>query len=309
MAFAQYSSNTYDDIFKLYKNADYYTMYMHGNDGAFWNRKNVYRLLNIDSINFIDSFDPDSELINGWLSDEALYRQAVEKISKSDSPFFANIISASSHTGFDLPGIEDKYSKVSIDVGKYKDTYFGNYLEAVNYADYAFGIFVEELKKAGLYDNTVIFIFGDHYGLQMYNEEMLEFIKDTDHEYNNVETEINYANVVCGVHIPNVKKMEITRTVSKLDIKPTLCYLSGIEDGISLGTNMLSNKDFACINNGIIVTDDYYYNGIWFYRSDGTEVNLDEIDDEKSQLLKCYEKNMNDELSISNSIVLNNLLK
>ena len=143
----------------------------------------------------------------------------------------------------------------------------------------------------------------------MYNEEMLEFIKDTDHEYNNVETEINYANVVCGVHIPNVEKMEITKTVSKLDIKPTLCYLSGIEDGISLGTNMLSNKDFACINNGIIVTDDYYYNGIWFYRSDGTEVNLDEIDDEKSQLLKCYEKNMNDELSISNSIVLNNLLK
>ena len=309
MAFAQYSSNTYDDIFKLYKNADYYTMYMHGNDRAFWNRKNVYRLLNIDSINFIDSFDPNSELINGWLADEALYRQAVEKISKSDSPFFANIISASSHTGFDLPGIENKYSKVSIDVGKYKDTYFGNYLEAVNYADYAFGIFVEELKKAGLYDNTVIFIFGDHYGLQMYNEEMLEFIKDTDHEYNNVETEINYANVVCGVHIPNVEKMEITKTVSKLDIKPTLCYLSGIEDGISLGTNMLSNKDFACINNGIIVTDDYYYNGIWFYRSDGTEVNFDEIDDEKSKLLKCYEKNMNDELSISNSIVLNNLLK
>ena len=49
----------------------------------------------------------------------------------------------------------------SITLQKYKDTYFGNYLEAVNYADYAFGIFIDELKDEGLYDDTVIFIFGD----------------------------------------------------------------------------------------------------------------------------------------------------
>ena len=38
--------------------------------------------------------------------------------------------------------------------GKYKGSYFGNYLEAVNYADYAFGEFIKQLKQEGLYEDT-----------------------------------------------------------------------------------------------------------------------------------------------------------
>lgn len=309
MAFAQYSGNKYDDIFDIYKKSDYYTVYMHGNESSFWNRQNVYRLLNVDDVNFIDSFDPDSELINNWISDESLYIQAVDKLKSSNEPFFASIVSSSSHTGFDLPGLENKYDKVSIDVGKYKDTYFGNYLEAVNYADYAFGIFIDKLKEEGLYDDTVIFIFGDHYGMQMYNDEMLEFIKECDHEYNTVETEINYANVACGIKIPGVEHIEITKPISKLDIKPTLSYISGIEDGVSLGTNAFGNKDFACLNNGVIVTSAYYYNGDWYDRKTGEQIQLDDIDEDKKALFNYYINNMEQELTISNSIVLNNLLK
>lgn len=309
MAFAQYSNTKYDDIFGMYKNSDYYNIYMHGNDGAFWNRRNVYKLLQVDELDFIESFDENSELINEWLSDETLYKQAVQKLSNAQTPFFANIVSASSHNAFDLPGLENKYDKVSIDVGKYKNTYFGDYLEAINYADYAFGIFIDELKASGLYDDTVIFVFGDHYGVQMYNEEMLEFIKENDHEYNNVETEINYVNVACGVKIPGVDKMKITKTVSKLDIKPTLSYICGLEDGISLGTNIFGNKDFVCLYNGIIITDEYYYNGDWYNRANGEKINIDNIDDNEKEKLDYYINSMDQELTISNSIVLNNLLK
>ncbi len=282
---------------------------MHGNDGAFWNRRNVYKLLQVDELDFIESFDENSELINEWLSDETLYKQAVQKLSNAQTPFFANIVSASSHNAFDLPGLENKYDKVSIDVGKYKNTYFGDYLEAINYADYAFGIFIDELKASGLYDDTVIFVFGDHYGVQMYNEEMLEFIKENDHEYNNVETEINYVNVACGVKIPGVDKMKITKTVSKLDIKPTLSYICGLEDGISLGTNIFVNKDFVCLYNGIIITDEYYYNGDWYNRANGEKINIDNIDDNEREKIDYYINSMDQELTISNSIVLNNLLK
>lgn len=309
MAFAQYSGNKYNDIFDLYKEKNYYTVYMHGNEETFWNRKNVYNAMQVDEIDFIDSFDPDSELINNWISDEALYKQAVEKLKKTDTPFFASIVASSSHTGFDLPGLDNKYQKVSIDVGKYKDTYFGNYLEAVNYADYAFGAFIEKLKEENLYDDTVIFIFGDHYGMQMHNEEMLDFIKECDHELNNVETEINYVNVVCGIKIPGIENIEIEKTVSKLDIKPTLSYICGLNDEVSLGTNIFGTKDFACLNNGIIVSDDYYYNGVWYERLNGKEINLDNLDDDKKNLLNYYKNKMEDELTISNSIVLNNLLK
>lgn len=309
MAFAQYSGNKYNDIFEIYKKKDYHTVYMHGNEGTFWNRQNVYNVLQVDDLDFIDSFEPDSELINNWISDESLYRQAVEKLKSVDGPFFSSIVASSSHTGFDLPGLENKYDKVSIDVGEYKDTYFGNYLEAVNYADYAFGKFIERLKQENLYDDTVIFIFGDHYGMQMHNEEMLKFIKDVDHELNIPETEINYVNVVCGMRIPGVQSQEINKVVSKLDIKPTLSYVSGIEDDFSLGNNIFGNKDFACLNNGVIVTNDYYYNGNWYNIKSGEKIDLDNIEEEQKRQFEYYKSSMEQEITISNSVILNNLLK
>ena len=309
MAFAQYSGNKYNDIFEIYKKKDYHTVYMHGNEGTFWNRQNVYNVLQVDDLDFIDSFEPDSELINNWISDESLYRQAVEKLKSVDGPFFSSIVASSSHTGFDLPGLENKYDKVSIDVGEYKDTYFGNYLEAVNYADYAFGKFIERLKQENLYDDTVIFIFGDHYGMQMHNEEMLKFIKDVDRELNIPETEINYVNVVCGMRIPGVQSQEINKVVSKLDIKPTLSYISGIEDDFSLGNNIFGNKDFACLNNGVIVTNDYYYNGNWYNIKSGEKMDLDNIEEEQKRQFEYYKSSMEQEITISNSVILNNLLK
>lgn len=313
MAFAHYSSNKYDDFFGIYKDAGYYTMYMHGNEGSFWNRNNVYGQLDIDELDFIESFDEDSKIINEWIADESLFEQAVEKFKltkeSSQKPIFANIVAASSHTAFDLPGLENKYDYVDIDVGNYKDTYFGNYLEAVNYSDKQFGLFIEKLKEAGLYDESVIVVFGDHYGMQMYNYEMLDYIEEKDHRYDMVETEINYINVPFGIHIPGVDHIEIDKTVSKLDIKPTICMLTGEEDGFSIGTSMFGNKDFACLNNGIIVTDNYYYNGNWYYRNNGNQIDIDSCNEVFKEKLNYYEKCMEEEISISNSIILNNLLK
>ena len=155
LEFAQYSSNKYDDFYKLYNDCGYYTMYMHGNESSFWNRKNVYGHLDIDELDFIDSFDEEkSTYINDWLSDESLFEQSVIKLENAENPFFASIISCSSHNAFDLPGLENKYDYVDIDVGEFKDTYFGNYLEAINYTDKQFGMFIDNLKKSGLYDDT-----------------------------------------------------------------------------------------------------------------------------------------------------------
>ena len=137
---------------------------------------------------------------------------------------------------------------------------------------------------------------------------MLDFIEETDHRLNTVETEINYINVPCAIRVPGVDHVEINKTVSKVDIKPTLCFLSGVEDGFSLGTSMFGNKDFVCLNNGIIVTDEYYYNGVWYYRQSAEQVDMDTIDEEIKSKLEFYVECMESELAISNSIVLNNLL-
>lgn len=42
--------------------------------------------------------------------------------------------------------------------------------------------------------------------------------------------------------LPEVNNLKIDEPVNKLDVKPTFAYLSGLEDGISLGINMFKNK-------------------------------------------------------------------
>lgn len=309
-AYSAYFASINNDIFNLYKNAGYNTSYMHGNIAEFWNRKDVYKRLNIDETVFLDSFQDTSEKINDYLSDELFYRQAVQKLSEKEEPFMTMLVAASSHIPFNLYGIEYKDQKVSIDVGDLKDEFLGNYLEAVNYADYAFGILLDELKTNELYDDTVIIVYGDHYGMPMENEDMEDFIKLVNPNYNEISKYINYTNVLCGMKIPGVESKKIERVISKVDIKPTLLELSGIEDDFSLGESMFSSKNYAVISNGNIVTQEYYFlNDSWYYINSGEEVDMENLDIQTKEILLEYEENMRLELDISNSIPINNLLK
>ena len=266
--------------------------------------------MNLNDVVFIDEFEDQSEMISGYLSDELFYKQAVEKINQQEAPFMTFLVSASSHTAFDLPGIINKYDKVNIDVGKYKDTFFGNYLEAVNYADYAFGILINELKQSGLYEDTAILVFGDHNGLSMYDEELQEFLKESNPDLTDVDLKLNYTRVLCGMKIPEVNEhMEIDKVINKLDLKPTFAFLNNLEDGFSLGTNIFASKDFICLNNGRIITQNYYFDEEWYDISTGEKVNLDNISQEEKEKLEQYYDYMKKELDISFSVNVNNLLK
>ena len=308
MSFSKYYTNDYDDLFKIFHNAGYNTSYMHGNYPYFLNRGNLYGRLQVDELSLKEQFDDLSENINGDLSDELLYRQAVQKLKTYEEPFISFIVSASSHTPYILEGLQDR-SKVSIDVGKYKDTYFGNYLEAVNYADYAFGIFIDELQKEGLYEDTAILAFGDHNGLNMYNEELVDFLSMLDEDLTDVDLKLNYTKVACGFKIPGIEGIKIDKPVSKLDIKPTLAYLCNIEDGFSLGTNMFGSKDFVCLNNERIIAENYYYDEQWYDNATGNQIDIENLNEIEKQRLNEYYNDMKTELDISLSISVNNLLK
>ncbi len=308
MSFSRYYTNTYDDLFKIFNQKNYHTSYMHGNYPYFWNRGNVYGRLNLDELVLKEQFDDLSENINGDLSDELLYQQAVIKWKQYDNPFMSYIVAASSHTPYTLEGLQDR-SKISIDVGKYKDTYFGNYLEAVNYADYAFGVLIKELKENQLYEDTAILVFGDHNGLNMYNEELIDFLKATNESLTDVDLKLNYTKVACGFKIPGMKPLQIEKPVNKLDIKPTLAYLCDLEDSFSLGTNMFANKNFVCLNNERIITNCYYYDENWYEIQTGEMLNWEELEPDTKELLNNNYQSMKIELDISNSVSINNLLK
>ena len=304
-AFSKYYSNAYDNIYTQLKKEGYNNIYAHGNFENFWNRRNVYSKMPIDKTYFLDDFEDTSELIRTYLSDELFYRQMVENLSdeKVQSPFCATLIASSSHKPFDLEGIISKEEKVKIDVGDYKDTNLGNYLESMNYMDYAFGILVDELKNVGLYEDTVIIVFGDHYGMSMYDEDLIKFLDEDVNNYNDARMQKEFSNVACGIRIPGLSGILIDKPTNKIDIKPTLMQIMGIEDGFSIGCTIFSSKDYVCINNGKIITNDYLYDGEWKKLANG-----EKVDEKMEEQLEYYVKKMEIELGISKSVVVKNLL-
>ena len=309
-AFSKYYSNTYDDMFKRFKSAEYTNIYAHGNYRYFWNRGNVLSKYNVDKQYFLEDFEDTSELIRTYLSDELLYKQVIDSLNGSEGKFFLDIIAASSHKPFELSGIIDKESKVTIDVGKYEGKPLGYYLEACNYADYAFGIFLDKLKEKGLYDNTVIMVFGDHYGMTMYDEDLIEFLGENIDSYNDARMQWEFTNVAAGLKVPGISGLKIEQPTSKVDIKPTIMDIMGIDDYISIGKNMFDGKPYVVINNGKIITSDYLYDGSnWYYLVDGRQVDLNEISEEEKNKLNEYVSWSIKELGISNSIMVENLLK
>ena len=309
-AFSKYYSNTYDDIFKNYKKAGYTNVYAHGNYDTFWNRKNVFSKYDVDEVYFINDFADTSELIRTYLSDELLYRQILDMLPQTENPIFADIVAASSHKPFDLEGIQNKESKISIDVGKYKGTQLGDYLEAVNYADYAFGIFLEELKTRGLYENSVILVYGDHYGMTMYDEDLMEFLGENKQNYNAARMQFEFSNVACGMRIPEIQNRTIDYPVSKVDLKPTLMQICGIEDTFSLGTSIFKQKPYVCVNNGKIIAGEYYYDAEnWYDLKTGDILDLESFDEETKNRLEKDVEYTDLELGISMSVLTENLLK
>lgn len=312
-AFSKYYGNTYDDIFKNFKDAGYYTMYAHGNYADFWNRKNVTSKLNIDETKFLEDFDDTSELIGTYLSDELLYKQTIEDFKvavEKGKPVFYNIVAASSHKPFKLEGIKDKYSKVSIDIGDLKGTELGYYLEAINYTDYAFGIFIDLLKENNIYDDTVIVVFGDHYGMQMYDENLIKFLGYDKSNYNDARMQYEFSNVLCGMKIPEFENVKIESPVSKNDIKPTLAQLCGVEDTFSIGKSMFERDSYITINNGKIITREYLFDGgLWYRLDNGEKLDFNSLDEKTKERLIVYEEETIKELDISNSVIVNNLLQ
>ena len=84
----------------------------------------------------------------------------------------------------------------------------------------------------------------------MYDENLIEFLGEDVKNYNQAKMQFEFSNVACGMRIPGVENLRIDYPVSRVDIKPTLAQICGLEDNFSLGTSIFEKKPYICINNG-----------------------------------------------------------
>ncbi|MBH5318903.1 LTA synthase family protein [Paenibacillus sp. GSMTC-2017] len=208
---------------RLLAKQNYVSNTFHINDVTFWDRQNLYPALGFDKYYERPSFVNDN--FNGFgASDEEMYRVGMEKLTelhKQNQPFYAQFIATSSHHPFWM-----KQKFMSIDIPKeLSGTQLGHYVGATNYADKALGIFIENLKKNGMWEDTVLVVYGDHHGLQIKENDAAWVEKVLGINYHD---QISRFNVPFLIHAPGVEGKTYEGVAGQIDMMPTLANLLGI---------------------------------------------------------------------------------
>ena len=125
----------------------------------------------------------------------------------------------------------------------------------MRYTDDAIGQFIEDLKEKGLYDNSIIVMYGDHHGL---NKDM----DDNDiYMTRFLGKEYRYEDMFNIPLIINIPRSGINRTVStvggQIDILPTLANLLGIE----LDKRYICGQDIVNVEEGLVAFSAYIEDG------------------------------------------------
>ncbi|MBG0861163.1 MAG: arylsulfatase [Bacteroidales bacterium] len=174
--------------------------------------------------------------------------------SSKGQPFLLHFTTIIPHVPLQAPKEwVDKYRKKIGDEKPYlgESGYFpcqypmATYAAMVGYLDYQVGCIVEELKKQGIYENTVIFFTSDN-GPVSTGGAMSQFFQNAK-PFNQAANRLKGTVYEGGIHVPmivswpnRIKKPVVSDHIcAAWDIFPTLCDISGAEhpeglDGISM---------------------------------------------------------------------------
>lgn len=244
--FFRYPERNYHSLPKLLGELGYESTSIHPDRGSFWNYAQGIKGIGFN--NFVDyySFNPD-EIIGLGLSDETYFKQVIPMIEKMKQPFYTHTVTLTNHGPFELP---DKYKELKL-TGELKDSILGNSFQCAHYTDKQIGMFLNELDKKGLLDNTTVAIVGDHTGIHKYYNDKVETLKNPEDWWLD-KNDSSVPLIIYQKNLPTPLKSSIQG--GQVDIMPTLSYLMGIDEekyiNSAIGRNLLkTNKSFAVMTN------------------------------------------------------------
>ncbi|KAA0965045.1 LTA synthase family protein [Sporosarcina sp. ANT_H38] len=215
----------------------YGTATYHADEITYWSREKLYPALGFDYV-YTDIEIPAEQEIGFGPADEVLFDFASKQLPvqlKKHKKIYSNIVTLTSHTPFEMPE-HLQYLRLP---DSYENTYVGNYLQSVRYTDEQIGVFIETLKKEGIYDNSLILLYGDHsgvHGAPVTKDDEAILLDLLGHPYN-LKDRFIVPVIFSGGGLFNGET--ISHLGGQIDLMPTLLNLLSIEhDAQMIGHNL-----------------------------------------------------------------------
>lgn len=222
----EYSNRTFPSIVKALKQRGYKAVEICGDEPSLWNVENMSVAYGFDELYHQPELKAELEAYD-YKIDKVVMEYAAKYLPNIGKSFMAQIFTGVMHSPYDY----NFEPATWISVSKQYTPAVRNYLEKTHYFDQQLGIFLENLRRSRLYDNSVIVIASDH-------------SEPVDDDPNGRPSLSKNGNECVFIVINSSHGKQINGPVGQIDIYPTLLDVIDLNDypWKGLGHSLLRNN-------------------------------------------------------------------
>ncbi|HEM5089681.1 TPA: LTA synthase family protein [Streptococcus suis] len=277
----------------LSQNGGYTSAVFHGNAASFWNRNNTYKQWGYNYF-FDQSYFSKATAENSFqygLNDKIMFADSIQYLEHLQQPFYTKFITVSNHYPYTTSLIGDE---IGFPLANTDDETINGYFATANYLDASIKAFFDYLKATGLYENSVIVLYGDHYGISnSRNPDLAPLIGKDSQTWSDFDNAM-MQRVPYMIVVPGMTNGGIFDTYGgEIDALPTLEHLLGIKSDnyLQVGQDLLSSQHSQIValrTAGSFITPKYTsYEGKIYYTETGLEItNPDETTQKEIDAIK-----------------------
>lgn len=297
-----YSSNTYfTSIFNLFKNNGYKTSSMHDYTEKYYLRSIIHKNMGSDAYYGVDDLGITySNEYREWASDEEFMEVAMDiTLSDTSDPFMLWLTTVSPHQPYNQSSTEgDKYLSMTEDTDYSMEV--RRYLSKLKTLDNSLGILLERLESAGILEDTVIVLYGDHYPYGLKDKDISTVL-----DYDLEDYEVERTPMV--IYNSGSKSEVVEKYSSYVNLTPTLANLFNLDydPRLYMGADVFSDEylDIVVFADGSWKNSDVYYDA-----SSASVKYLSDIEYEMDEIIRINNI-VSNRMQISTSIIRNNYYK
>ncbi len=261
----KYLDHEYQTLPKMFKYKGYTTFSAHANDSIFYTRDEVHTSMYGFDAHYgaEDLVITEENTVHRWIGDEDFLKQTIDIMKNTEGNSFGFAITITNHTPYQMPlnGTKEKWFKnkenllpleYELSTDSRYNTIFTGYLEYAAYTDYAIGEAIEYLKETGMYEDTVVILYGDHGVDSVIYEMFYDYPEKFRNSINSIITDGNenqklleyelLKNVPFIICSPDVEQKRVSLTRSNTTIQSTISNLFGLDMEYEFNIDALSDE-------------------------------------------------------------------